>query len=514
MTATKLTQIDWLVLLAYVVITFGVALCVRRGQSTGEDYFLAGRKNGWLMIGVSMYATLFSTISFVAMPAEGYRNGMLLSLNSVGYFIFTPLAVWIFLRFFYRAGTFTAYEYLGRRFGTTTRIIGSWVFIIGRCLSGAVIFYASAKAFETLVGWKPELTVLVIGAVTIAYSYIGGMKAIIITDFFQTVVILSGLAIILIKLLAAADFDVQSVWAFAQENSRTYEVVTTREFFSLDLYVRYTFWLWLLYSFTTPLSNYGTDQLVIQRLLASSSYRTAKQAVLLKTLGTLPVSLCFYFCGLLLFYYYNKLGTPPPGVGADGIMGWFISTALPAPFPGLIAAALVAALMSSFDSTLNSLSTVFTIDILKKNDGTELLRLGKRLTLVWGAIMIGLALAVIEAGRRVETSVLEINLVWANLWGVLLVVMLAGIFFPRCTARGAVVGLVAGSVVNLTLPWFLYFGTPAGERIGFIWLGLPGWFATALALVLSAGSKPKAVQELNGLTWRTVVPDRTTNPPH
>jgi SSS family transporter len=361
-----------------------------------------------------MYATLFSTISFVAMPAEGYRNGMLLSLNSVGYLIFTPLAVWLFLRFFYRAGTFTAYEYLGRRFGPTARTMGSLVFIVARCLTGAIIFYASAKAFETLVGWRPEFTVLVIGAITITYSYVGGMRAIILTDFFQTIVILSGLAIIMLKLLAAADFDIQAVWSFARENSRTYEIVTTREFFSFDLYVRYTFWLWLLYSFTAPLSNYGTDQLVVQRLLASSSYRTAKQAVLLKTLGTLPVSLCFYFCGLLLYYYYNKLGTPPAGVEPDGIMGWFITTSLPSPIPGLIAAALVAALMSSFDSTLNSLSSVFTIDILKKKDGADLLRLGKRLTLVWGAIMIGLALAVIEAGRRVETTVLEINLVWVD----------------------------------------------------------------------------------------------------
>lgn len=508
MSATNLTGLDWLVVVAYVALTFGLALRVRRGQRTGEDYFLAGRRTGWLLIGVSMYATLFSTISFVAMPAEAYRHGMLLSLNSVGYFLFTPLAVWLFLRFFYRAGTFTAYEYLGRRFGPSTRMLGSLIFIVARCLTGAMIFYASAKAFETLVGWRPEFTVLVIGAITIAYSYIGGMRAILLTDFFQTVVIISGLAAVLLKLLGAAEFDFSAVWAFAREHSRTYEFASTREFFSFDLYVRYTFWLWLLYSFTAPLSNYGTDQLVVQRLLASSSYSTAKKAIVLKTLGTLPVSLCFYFCGLLLFYYYNKLGTPPAGVEADGIMGWFITTTLPPPIPGLIAAALVAALMSSFDSTLNSLSTVFTIDILKKQDGADLLRLGKRLTLVWGSIMIGLAMAVIEAGRHVETTVFEINLVWANLWGVLLVVMLAGILFPRCTARGAVVGITAGSIINLAIPWFLYFGTPADERIGFIWLGVPGWLATAAALALFAGHRAKSAEELNGLTWRTVIPER------
>ena len=505
---TNLTVLDWLVVACYVLFTFGLALFIRRGQKTGEDYFLAGRKTGWLLIGVSMYATLFSTISFVAMPAEAYRNGMLLSLNSLGYFLFTPLAVWIFLRFFYRAGTFTAYEYLGRRFGGSTRTLGSIIFIIARCLSGAMIFYASAKAFETLVGWRPEVTVLIIGSVTIAYSYIGGMRAIILTDFFQTMVILLGLGVITFKLSAAADFDFAAVWDFARQNNRTYDVVATAEFFSFDLYLRYSFWLFVMFSFTTPLANYGTDQLVVQRILASSSYETAKKAIMLKTIATLPISLTFYFCGLLLYYYYNKLGTPPPGVEADGIMGWYISSSLPSPIPGLIAAALVAALMSSFDSTLNSISTVFSIDILKTRDGAGLLRLGKRLTLVWGAVMIGLALAVIFAGKRVETSVFEINLVWANLWGLLLVIMLAGIFFPRCTARGAVIGIIAGSVINLTIPWFLYFGTPADERIGFIWLGLPGWFAAAASLAVFAGHQPKSAEELKGLTWWTVVAER------
>jgi len=508
MIRSNLTGLDWIVVSLYVVATFGAALLVRRGQSTGEDYFLAGRKTGWFLVGVSMYATLFSTISFVAMPGEGYRNGMLLGLNSVGYFLFTPLAVWLFLRFFYRAGTFTAYEYLGRRFGPSTRALGSLVFIMARCLTGAMVFYASAKAFETLVGWTPEITVLVVGVITIAYSYLGGMRAIIITDLVQTVVIFFGLALILVKLLAAADFDVRAVWSFARENDRTFGAVTTPEFFSLDPYLRYTFWVWLLYSITTPLSNYGTDQLVVQRLLASSSYGNAKRAILFKTLLTLPISLSFYFCGLLLYYFYNKLGTPPSGVGADSILGWYITTELPPPVPGLIAAALLAALMSTFDSTLNSLSTVFTIDILKKPDGAALLQTGRRFTLLWGAIMMGLALAVIEGGRRVETTVFEINLVWANLWGVLLVIMLGGIFFPRCTARGAVTGILLGSVINLTIPWFLYFGTPADQRIGFIWLGLPGWVAAALALVIFGGRGTKTETELHGLTWQSVRPER------
>lgn len=502
-----LHALDWTVIAAYVAMTFGIALWVRLGQKSASDYYLAGRSTHWILIGVSMYATLFSTVSFVSMPGEGYKNGMLLSLQSVGYTLFTPLAVWLFLRFFYNTTSFTAYEYLERRFDLNTRTLGAGIFLISRMLFGALVFYSAAKAFQTLVGWPPVLTITVVGLITIAYSFIGGMRAIIITDFVQTLVIVGGLGFILFKLSSLIGFDYAGAWQYAAEHDHTYGRILEPEFWSLDPALRYTFWTWILMAMMTSFSNYGTDQLVVQRVLASRSYAGAKKAIILKTLGALPLSLLFYLCGLLLFFYFNSLTTPPAGVHPDQILGYFINQHLPTPLPGLITAALLAALMSSFDSTLNSLSTVFAVDILQRRQwirpDADLLSLGKRLTLGWGALMLGCALFMTYAGRGIESTVAEVNSIWTSLWGVLLVVVMAGIFTNRATARGATWALILGGIVNLVSPWQLYYNTPAAERISFVWVGVPGWAVAIVTIVVVSLLDGRKNRELAGLTWCT-----------
>jgi len=499
--------LDWAVIALYVALTFGIALWVRYGQRTENDYYLAGRNSHWILIGVSMYATLFSTVSFVGMPGEGYRNGMLLSLQSVGYTLFTPLAVWLFLRFFYNTTSFTAYEYLERRFNLNARTLGATIFLISRMLYGALVFYSAAKAFQTLVGWPPTVTIAVVGTITIAYSFLGGMRAIIITDFLQTIVILLGLGFIIIKLSVLIGFDFSGAWQYAAEHDRTFSRVTQPEFWSLDPHLRYTFWTWLLLAFMAPMTNYGTDQLVVQRVLASKSYAGAKKAIILKTVGALPISLLFYFSGLMLFFYFNAVTTPPEGVHADGILGYFINQHLPSPLPGLITAALLAALMSTFDSTLNSLSTVLAVDVLKRrrwvSPTANLLHIGRRLTLGWGLLMLGGALFMTHAGRGIESTVVEVSTIWTSLWGVLLLVVMAGIFTNWATARAATWALLLGGLTNLYSPWQLYYNTPAAERISFIWVGVPGWIVALVVVVVVSLLDRRKNTALEGLTWKT-----------
>jgi SSS family transporter len=503
----NLHAFDWIALALYVLVTFGIALRVRFGQKSQADYYLAGRSSHWILIGVSMYATLFSTVSFVSMPGEGYKHGMLMSLQSVGYTLFTPLAVWMFLRFFYNTTSFTAYEYLERRFDLNARTLGAVAFIVLRALYGALVFFAASKAFETLVGWPPVMTICVVGSITIAYSYIGGMRAIIITDFVQTMVILGGLLVIIFKVSSLVGFDYAAVWRFAAAHDHTFNQVSTPEFWSLDPKLRYTFWTWLLLALTAPLTNYGTDQLVVQRILSSKSYGDAKKAIILKTVGALPFSLLFYFTGVLLFFYFNNF-TAPPGVEADGMLGYFINQFLPSPLPGLIAAALLAALMSTFDSTLNSLSTVFAVDVLQRRGwvapDVDLLQLGKRLTLGWGVVMLGLALFLAQASRGVESTIAEVASILTCLWGVLLVVVMAGIFTRWATARAATWALLLGGLINLYVPWKLYYGTAPEERISFVWVGVPGWIAALVVIAIVSFFDSRQRRNLDGLTWSTI----------
>jgi solute carrier family 5 (sodium-coupled monocarboxylate transporter), member 8/12 len=499
---------DWGAVALYFGITFYIGWRAKAQQSNPADYFLNGRRTHWIIAGVSLYATLFSTVSFVGMPGEAYKNGVLYGLYSLGYFLFTPLAMWLLLRFFYDTRSFTAYEYLERRYDGRVRTLGALVFLGARLLSGATVLYATAKIFETLVGWNASATILVVGTFTIYYCYIGGMRAIVLTDVLQSGVMLIGLGCILLKLLSLVGFDVGAVWRHAADQGKTFGRVLEPGFYTFDPHVRFTFWVWLAMSVLAPLNNYGTDQLVVQRLLCTNSYASAKRAIWLKTAAALPLSALFYFVGLLLLYYYQRVAAPPPKVAADLVLGYFINQHLPAPVPGLVLAALMAALMSAISSTIGSLATVGTVDLAQRFRRTPLshehmLALGKWFTLGGGALTMSLALALVYAGQHTETTVVEVANVCNSLWGVLLVVVLAGIFTNWATARAACLALLIGICINATLPWFLYYGTPPAQRISFAWVGIPGMAVAALVVLIGSRLDSRKTRELAGLTWKT-----------
>ncbi len=510
MSQITLSTLDWTVIGVYLALVLGIALRVRLGQNTSADYFLAGRSMPWVVVAISLYATLFSTISFVAVPGEAFKNGVLLSLNSIGYAVFTPLAVFLFLRFFYQTDTFTCYEYLERRFGGATRTLGSLLFLATRTLYAATAFYAAAVIFEALIGWDKTTSVLAAGVFAIVYTTIGGLRAVMITDVLQTAILLTGLAAVFYKAGSLIGFDFGAVWDYARQQGHGFGRVGEPGFYSLNPYVRYTLWIWLMGAFMGPSVGYGADQLVVQRLLASRSYAAAKRAVWLKTLGVLPIMAAFYAVGLMLFYHYRAADALPEGFEPDHVMGLFIIQHLPPPMPGLIAAALLAALMSTVDSTVNSLSTVTTMDLLKRlgwlpEDETKHIRTGKLLTLGWGVVVVGFAVFLTRASEGVESTVMELTLMWTSLWGVLLVIMLAGVLTRWATARAATVALLAGMALNLTLPWFLYYGTPAEDRISFAWVGLPGLLAAAVLVVAGSLLDPRKPAGLDGLTLASAL---------
>ncbi|MFA6242203.1 MAG: hypothetical protein WC655_14815 [Candidatus Hydrogenedentales bacterium] len=222
MSQMTLSAADWIVIAIYLAIVAGIALRVRIGQKTSADYFLAGRRMHWIVVAISLYAALFSTISFVAVPGEAYKNGVLLGLNSLGYAMFTPLAVYLFLRFFYQADTFTCYEYLERRFSGTTRTLGSLLFLAMRALTAATALYAAAVIFESLIGWDKTFSVVTVGTFAVLFTMIGGMRAVMLTDVMQTVVILTGLAAVFIKSSYLIGFDFAAVWRYAQSQDHTF----------------------------------------------------------------------------------------------------------------------------------------------------------------------------------------------------------------------------------------------------------------------------------------------------
>jgi SSS family solute:Na+ symporter len=316
------------------------------------------------------------------------------------------------------------------------------------------------------------------------------MRGVLLTDFMQTVVMLLGVMVIWGCLSSLVGHDYAAVWSYASEHGRAFNDVATPEFYRFDLNDRLSIWtLLFIYSILRPLQDYGTDQMVVQRLLSAGSLADAKRAVYIKTAMAVPVMAIFYGLGILLFYYYNHVVEAPQGLEPDKILPHFVTTTLPAPLPGLLAAAMLAALMSTISSILSSLATVSSIDFLQRwgiepvTEGRKV-ALGRLLTLAWGVVVLAGSLAMLSMGRTIEDSIMEVSQVILSLWGVLLVVVLAGVRTSWATSNAATAALVAGMAVGVFVPYRFYVMVPADERISFLWLGVPGIVVTAVILVL------------------------------
>lgn len=505
----SLSLFDWSAVVVYLSLTAAIALWATRGQKGGEGYFLAGRSMGWIVISIAVFATLFSSISFVATPGEAYKNGLMLATLSYGQILFMPLAIWLFLRFFFLTPTFTAYEYLERRFSLPMRLIGSAMFMLVRLLYSGVVYYAAARLFESLVGWHPLLTITAVGLFTVAYTVTGGMKATILTDVMQTIVLFVGISVLAGKVLSLSGYDLGAIYQYASERNHGFEAFADPRFYRIHWQDRLNFWILLMHSVLTPLVSFSADQLVVQRLLASKGYKGAVRASVSNYFVGIPVGLMLWLTGIGLFYFY---GTQPqklaPGVGPDHILGYFIHTEMPSPIPGLLVAALLAALMSTVSSVVNSLATVAYRDWLVRlrwtvPGGRNEMLLARLLSAGMGLAGIGIAAALVLASEGITSSVFEISGIWANLWIVLTMAFLLGVLVPRVSGPAMLGGVLAGGAVNLYLPYAWYYAIPAEERISFMWLSYPGMLLALGVPLLLCLVLPNR-KDLKGLTLWTL----------
>ena len=486
-----LSLVDWIAVALFLAFVIGTALKIKFRQRGSEDFFLAGRSMGWIVVTFSLFATLFSTISFVSVPGEAYKHGLLMSLVIIAYLLSAPLGILIFLRFFFMTKTFTAYEYLEQRFNVKVRLVGSVLYCIIRLFYAGSVFYAASTVFESLVGWPQLGTIVIVGIFTIAYTATGGMKAVMYTDVVQGIVIIVSIAVILYKMLAAVSFDGGAIYSFAAEHGHGFESVATREFFELGKQDRLNFWILLMAILIGPAVHFAADQLVVQRLLASKGYAGAKKAVIFNACTGVPVVAMLWFIGIGLYYYYNAPGsaTLPESVSVDQVLGYFINTELPSPFPGLIVAGLLAALMSTIDSAVNSIGNVVYRDWLVRlrvvhitgdNDKEHML-LCRILSVLAGIVAVTLATFLVYADKNTDSTVMEVASIWGSLWGVLVMSFILGVFVPRVSALPMLIGTLLGAACNLYIPFRWYYAVPAEERLSFHYLG---WLGMAVALFL------------------------------
>lgn len=501
-----LSPLDYAVLGAYMLLVVALGAWFCRDTADTEGYLLGGRGMAWWVIGISYIASLLSTVSMVGAPGEGYKNGLTAALwptfglfLSLGFFF-------LFIRFYFQTKTFTPFEYLERRFGVASRAGAAALYCTARGLYLATVLFAAAKVFQGTDQWPVPWTIVLVGSVGVIYTTLGGMRAVVWTDFLQFMVLVGGIAIVLIKVTGAVPDGMAGVWRYAADHDHLFPDFKHPSFFTLNPYVRLTLWAILFRAVGDHLFYKSADQILIQRMLATKGYWEAFRSVLLGSLLGPVILFALYFVGLCMFRFYAELpvGSRPP---ADLALFRFITAHLPSPVPGLIVAAMLAAIMSTLDSGINALATVATKDFYLRflRPGAEeaaQVRFSRAMTVLVGAFIIAVACLIAALAASVRGTVLESSGVWMSLLVVLAPVFLIGVTSRRARQWHMLAAMAVGVAVTALMTLWYYHVKQSGREAGFFMVAVTPFFAT---LVTGYGLSCRARrQELARLTLWTL----------
>jgi SSS family solute:Na+ symporter len=442
-----LPNADLFVLAAYLVAVVGLGLWLGRRRTDADEFMAAGRSlPGWA-IGLSMFGSYISSISFLANPGKAYAQNW----NAVAFTLATPIAAamavrW-FVPFYLRQGAISAYEHLEARFGRWARTYAVVCFLLYQMARMGTVVYLLAIAVAPLTGWSVRATIIVTGALMTVYTLAGGIKAVVWVGVLQSAVLIAGTIICLVAVILMTPGGVPTI----VEMGRSAHKFSLGDFGpSLR---EPTFWVVFVFGLVTHLTNFGVDQSYVQRYLTARSEADARRSVWLTALLYVPVAPIFFFIGTSLFVFYqSQPGLLDPTVTADGVLPHFIATELPVGLAGLVVAAIFAA---SMDSNLNSMATLTLCDLykpyLRPNAGErESLRVLRLATLGWGAAGTGVGLAMIGVERALDA--------WWDL---------AGLF------SGGVLGLFALSLLSRQSGRAAGAIAVASGVLVMVWMALP-----------------------------------------
>lgn len=479
------STIDYLVLAAYLIgITiFGVLF--RKSQKTVKDYFIGTKKVHWIIISLSIVATETSTLTLIGVPAIAYANyvspeqgGNFTYLQVVvGYIIARFIISFLFIPAYFKGDLLTAYQLLETRFGVTVKNFAASLFLVMRALAEGVRIYAASIVLTAVLSSSlpnvPNLTlwsIVIVGVLTLIYTFEGGIAAVIWTDLIQLIIYIGGslvAAYMLLTLVPGGWSEIHSIGAEAGK----FQVVS----FKLDFGMPFTFWAGIFGGTFLTMASHGTDQLLVQRLLTCKNQRDSQKAIVLSGFVVLFQFGLFLFIGVMLYAYYKFF---PVGTLAsnDEIFPKFIVERLPHGISGLVIAAIFAAAMSNLSGSLNSLASTTVIDfyrpLINPNASDEsLLKLSRWLTAMWGMILIVIAFLARNWG-----SVFTVGLTIASLvYGTMLGAFLLGVLTKRANSIGVVAGMLASIsamlfvkfYTSLAWTWYVLLGTMICLFVGY-----------------------------------------------
>lgn len=481
-----LNGLDWLVIAAYACAMLAIGWHYSRSNATREDYLLGGRQMKPTSIGLSLFATLLSSISYLSWPGEMVKHGPVLFATFLAYPLIIYVVGWFMIPYFMRLRVTSAYEILENRLGPRVRLLGALFFLSLRLLWMAMIIYTTTdKVLIPLTGLPSSygpLICAIMGAVTIAYTSSGGLRAVVFTDVAQTAILFAGAAMTLVVItynLGGFQAWWPSRWDPSWDQPRFWFGQSDRTIVG-----------GLLATFVWYICTCGSDQMAIQRYLATRDVRSARSAFTISMVTDAIVTLFLGGIGLaLLGYFKAHPDLLPAGQSinacADQLFPRFIVAGLPAGLSGLVVAALLAAAMSSLASGLNSSSSVITTDLLDRyypqsRTEREHINLNRLVSIVLGIVVVALSLYVsLVPGNLLEVAYRVSNLLVAPLF----VLFFMAMYVPWATSAGTMAAAAASVAVAIGIGHFKMFG------LDFLWI-MPGSLLAGIVVGLFASLLP------------------------
>ena len=465
-----LNKLDFAIIALYLAGITLFGLRFRKKQRTLRDYFLAGRDIPWWAIALSIVAAETSTLTIISIPGLAYDTNLTFLQVVMGYVVGRIVISFVLLPHYFRGDLYTAYELLERRFGRGLRSLTAGLFLLTRAAAEGVRVYAVSIVVSIALGTGEVASIAIITTLTLIYTFEGGLAAVIWTDVVQTAIYVGGTLVGLITILHL----VPGGWTAIHSAAASANKLQIFDF-STSLWTPYTFWAGVIGGSFFTVASHGTDQLIVQRLLAARGQKQSATALISSGLAVLLQFALFLTVGVMLWAFYR---VPSSSFGRpDRIYPTFIVSHMPHGISGLLIAAILAAAMSNLSAALNSLSSSAIMDFYDRmrpqTDERKKMRLSRIATLIWAVVLFLLAIVVLHKGGRV----IEVGLQIASVaYGALLGAFLLGVLTRCANQLGAMAGMVCGFAIELYLwrythipwTWWVMIGTCITFVIGWI----------------------------------------------
>ncbi|MBR1587783.1 MAG: sodium:solute symporter [Kiritimatiellae bacterium] len=457
--------VNWAVIAAYLLLMAGMGVWFMRRNKSSDDYFRAGGRVPWIVVSMSIYATMFSSITFLSIPALTYLTDCRYFIITFGIVLMAPVVVKWYLPFFRKLNLTSAYEFLEVRFNLPCRLFASAAFILFMVARTAIVTYLPALAIAAVTDLDVNTAIVAVTAVTIFYCTIGGVEAVIWSDFVQSIILIASTALIYALLVLGTDGGLSGFISAgaAAGKFRAFD-------FALD-WSQPCFWVVLVGGIVANLASYTSDQCVVQRYMTTKDERGAAKSIMLNGVLSFFNCMVFFTMGVALWTFYRS----NPGLldvtmpKNDSVLPLFIGNDLPVGVSGIVLAAVAAATMSTLSANLNSAASAIVTDFCER-----LFKAGERSKLLCGKIstvavgLLGGGFALVLANMEIMSIYDQFQRFLGVLTGGLGCLFFMGVFMKRVNGVGATAGLAANYAVCFALDQMRFAGKPHLLLYGFL----------------------------------------------